>query len=70
MNNKDYIKLRKEMMDYTKENIKNNYSSSSSPQHDNWFRKMKQPHHYIVGNNEFVFSVIDIDSRIYINKIF
>ncbi len=70
MTNKDYAKLRKEFLDYAKENIKQNISSSEDFNGDNWFKKMKQPHNYIVGNNEFVFSVIDIDGKLYISKIF
>ena len=70
MNGKDYKKTRMELMNYAKENIKGNYSTSESPQHSNWFRKMQQPHTYLVGNKEFVFSVINIDGRVYMNKIF
>jgi len=71
MNNKDYKKTRMELMSYAKECIRRKSESSDQGNHgSNWFRKMQQPHTYLVGNKEFVFSVINIDGRVYMNKIF
>jgi len=70
MDDKSYKKIRKEVMDFAKDAIKNKYQSLEQPEDKLWFKNMKQKHHYIAGNYDIVFSVIDIDGRIYMSKIF
>ena len=70
MNGKDYKKTRMNIMNFAKDCIKQNNESSEQPGDSLWFKKMLHKHQYIAGNNEFVFSIMDIEGRIYMNKIF
>ncbi len=70
MDAKNYKKQRQQIMIFAQEAIKDQSSTSERPSDKLWFRKMLQKHHYLAGNKEFAFSVIDIEGRIYMNKIF
>ena len=70
MDSKGYREKRMQIMNFAKDCIKEKYQSSEQPEDQLWFKTMLHKHQYIAGNKEFVFSVIDIEGRIYMNKIF
>ncbi len=65
-----YKKQRKQILEYAKQAIQERNTTSEEFIGDIWFRKMNQDHNYIAGNKEYIFHIVNIENRYYMNKIY
>ena len=65
-----YREDKQRIKDYAIKCIEDKSSTSQEFNGDLWFRKMKQKGHYIAGSKDYAFLIIDMDGRIYMNKIY
>ena len=65
-----YKEQRKQILEYAKEAITSRSEASQEMNGDIWFRKMNQDHAFIAGNKNYVFHIMQIENRYYMNKIY